>query len=207
MALKKITAPIVETAKTTGDDMPTFRLPGDVVTRYNKASADAKDADARLKAARLPLATAGLNHFLNARCGGQDISSIKLVDDNAAVVRYTFQDRYSAADAEPVDRVMEDLGADINDWVAETVKASFDSGFFTTADGEFDQKAYDETVKALEVVCKKLGKANPLSCKKVVQPKPTFHAKRFVEFDAAANKRLTEVLPNTQTLTPVAAKA
>lgn len=205
MALKKIKADLPETKKA-GSDIPTFAVQGDVVTKFNQASIDFKDAEARLKAAREPLLAIGSSHFFAVRCAGTDVSSVKLTDTNGAAARFTFQDRYSAAAADPVDAVMTELGEDINDWVAETVKPSFDTDFFTDKDGNFDQKAYELTVAALDAVSKKLGKSNPLSAKKVVVPKPVFHEKRFSEFSPAANAKLTEVLPNTRTLTPIVAK-
>lgn len=201
MALKSINVDAPSPSKKT--TMPSHRVPGSLVSRYGAAHAKYKDAEAELKSTEAELKPIGLSLFVGDRVQGVDTSSVLLEDATGAKARFTFQDKYNLADAAVADEVFNQVGEDINDFAAETLKPSFDAKFFVKPDGSFDQKAYDMTVKALGDVANKLGKSNPLSAKKVVTPKPVFITERWSTWDADTNLKLCTALPNTCTMVPV----
>lgn len=184
----------------TNDKIPVITLKGTAVSAFVKASSDFKRAEADLASLSNTIKAEAQAKYIAIRIAGTDCSSLRIMDDNGAEAVYSFQNKYSSADAEVVDAAFTSVRADASDYVVETVKPAFDAKFFLNDDGEFDKKAYEEAVKVMGELAKKRGKKNPLTFKKVVVPKPIFHETRFSKFTAQQNLKLTEALPNTQTL-------
>lgn len=195
----KVAAPKASTKKS---DIPVIEMDGKVVSRHNYVIGEIKNLKSELENDIQPvLHQKAVRELFEINHTAPNLtSSVKLQDETGAVVCCSFQDKYSAADAEAADAVFTELGEDINDWMVQTTKASFDSKFFLDADGNFDQAAYNAVQKAMEDVAKKLKKTNPISCKVVVVPKPNFHTDRMRKFTPEANMRLSEVVPNCITL-------
>jgi len=204
MALKSI-AKVVETAKPAGkSDMPEFSIKGNLITRYTEAVAAMKTAEETVKELRPDLLSKGLAHlFQHNTTTHSAVSSIRLVDDESAC-RLTFQDKYLAANADVVDAVFTAMKQDINQFVQETIKVSFDSKVFLGKNGETDVKVYGAFKAAIDATAAKLGVASPLSAKAVVLPKPNFTEVRWSKFNAEQNAQISTVLPNTVTITPLA---
>ena len=216
MALKRLNK-IAETAPKTGKaEKPVFVIDGDDVTKFNKATAALKEAEADQKLARTELLEVGMGLFFqhNHANSASPATSIELVDDNGNKCRVSFQEKYSAADPAAAEALFDNLGADINDYMQETVSAGFDCSVFNAgAEGRFSQdvfNVYDEAIKA--ATTKLIGKgmlpvgtASPLSTTKKVLPLKTFHAKRFERFNDTENKEISLVVKNTVTVTPIVA--
>lgn len=196
MALKQINVNATPAAKKKSD-VPAFEIGVNLPTRLNAAVRRLKELEAEKAQIEAELEPIALRHLLEHNVDNTPVSSIKMSDDDGGVAMFIFQNKYSPADAEAADAVFTAMGEDINDYVVQTTKASFDNKFFFDADGNFDQAAYDEVSTAVAGVAKKLKKSNPLSYKTVVVPKPDFHELRFKKFNVENNLRLCEVLPNT----------
>lgn len=206
MALKRVssTLPAATTAKK--NSHPVKLIEGDSVRRYNAAYAASKEAEGILKLLRPEVEEIGLSFLTetNLKNPTNQVGTIKIKDASGAEIRVTSQDKYSAVDADGVSSLFENtLKRDVNNYFTETIKASFDNSFFLK-DGEFDQAAFDALKIAVETVAKTLGKANPLTSKTVVSPKPGFHEKRYVDFNAAQNVVISSLVRNTVTMTPLA---
>ena len=76
------------------------------------------------------------------------------------------------------------------------MEAEFDSKVFLGQDGRFSQERYDAITEAMDRVSKELGITNPLTTSEVVVPLPDFDNRRWVDFDAATNLKITELIPN-----------
>jgi len=189
--------------------MPVIAVRGaevvEAIHKFSQAYEASKEAEAVLKEYRPVIEERALVEFFkeNAAHPTTPISSIKLETETGATVRFTFQEKYSVADAATVEALFEKLNSDAGAYVTETLKPSFNANFFNNADGEFDEAVYNATVAALEGVARQFGKTNPLATKKIVVPKPNFHAERFSKFDINQNVELTAVLPNTRNVVPV----
>lgn len=243
MALKRLSN-VAETApKTSKDDAVSVEVPGRIIARFNAATAALKDAKADQDEQRAKLLTIGLKKLFenNVSNPSNPATTIKLVqanpkpedagddykpvDGDGEVARLTFQNKYSACDADTADHLFEDLlrpaNADrkkenrlsINNFMQETVVASFDSKVFLTGDqGEFNQKIFDTYLLAIqkatdELIKKKLlpeGTKVPLATSKKVLPLENFHTARWSQFASAdQQQQLFDVVSNTVTITPV----
>jgi hypothetical protein len=221
MALKRLdkiaeTKPVVA-----GSDRPSIRLDGDLVSKFNKAVSDQKDAEARVGEVRTKLLEKGISHLYEHNIGHPTapVKTIELTDKTGSAVRLTSQAKYSAANPEAADALFDalalrhpDIKIDINDYVQEAVTASFDSKIFQDSDGRFNEKIYLAFAAAVEKVTKELvakqalpsGTVSPMKTTKKVVPLGTFDEQRYVLFDAIEEQNsIREVLPNTITLTPV----
>lgn len=198
----------------------TIYIAGDTVARYNEAKSQADAAAKTMEELKPTLQKAGLDHVFTHNCGNADepklqISSVNLCDrlpdeDKATsanitdalkeVVMFTWTRKDVACDTERVKAFFktvvttEDRKANINNYVAYEVAAKFDTSVFMV-DGKFNQERYDAYMEALVEVSKKFKVENPLSCGKVLRPKPDFHERRFKLFDLETNLKLQQVLP------------
>lgn len=188
------------------DEMPEFKIKGVDVRAFNQAVQDAKDAKSAQDDAREVIMEEALPLFFKHCETNEAVSSIKIVDEVGATCRLTLQDRYSACDCNAANAIFEDLGYDAGDYALETVSANFDSKVFITNDGQFNEGLYKDMVEAVARIAKKHNVSNPLSCSTKIMPKPDFHERRFREFTAEENRRLSEVIKCTITLTPVVGK-
>lgn len=197
-------------------DVVTVQVAGDYCSRYNEASAIAKQATEimkRLKPAMEPEFIARVCHE-NTEHPWQPITSIAFEDEEHNVTRLSFTSKYGQVEPAVVEalfgslkvRSLEDKGittdADVNNYVGHTLQASFNSDCFLDEEGRFDGVRYTKIRNALNAVCAELGIANPLTTQKVIKPLPTFHTRRWVDFDAASNERISELIPNQISFTP-----
>ena len=193
--------------------IPTILIEGDYAQKYNEAAAKVKEAEelvAELKPLMRPVALDEL-YERNAQKPWDAISSVKLEDEEGGVTRVTFMGKYSAIPEVAVDEVEAVFGEiktragktpNINDYLVRTMVGKFDTNAFIGPDGRFSKERYEAITAALETVCQRLQIANPLSTAEVITPIPDFHARRWVDFDAEANKRLTKALPNQVSFFP-----
>jgi hypothetical protein len=242
MALKRLTS-VAETAapSKSKDETPLAKIAGRSVSRFIKATAEYKAAEATQKEERAKLLKLGLAALFefNVTNPTNPATSIQLMQENekigegepvagdGEVVRLTFQNRYSAADADTADNLFADLlegynkenpkgKKSINDFMQETVTAGFDSSVFMTGEKkEFNQKIFDAYLAGITKVTEDLVKRGllpagtkvPLATTKKVLPLANFHADRWTVFPAAElQEQLHDVVSTTVTLTPVAAK-
>lgn len=202
MPIKKANVASAGTAKA-GVSMPEVVVRGTFLQKYYLAAEALKEAEAIVKDLKPQVLKVGVQEVLslNTEAGTNKYSSVKLIDQTGAEVRVTMQDSYPAADEAAVSDVFdnelitkEGSKADVSDYVLETAKASFDSNVFIRND-EFDQERYDLFYAAIKSVADRLGVPVPLSTKKVVTAKPSFHENRFKQFSLPQQLRINEVLP------------
>ena len=220
MALKRLniaeTKPVVA-----GSDRPSFKIDGDIITKFNKAVSDKKDAEARVEEVRAKLLEKGISHLYghNIDHPTAPVKTVELTDKNGSSVRLTSQAKYSAANADAASALFDvlaeshpDLDLDINNYVQETIAASFDNSIFNDSEGRFSDKIYLAFSAAIEkvttdLVTKKIlpiGTTSPMKTTKKVVPLSTFDEQRYVLFNKVEEQNsIREVLPNTITLTPV----
>jgi len=204
MALKSITAQVVAKPANKKEAAPETTVKGNAISRYVKAYVALKDAKAVVDELRPFVLKDALKFMFNHNSSNpKNPASTVKVGDAEEVVRVSFQNKYSVADAESVDSVFSEFGKDINTYAQETIKVAFDSKVFLDAEGNTRPEVYEAFRTACEAVATKMKVANPLSSKVVVLPKPNFHEDRWTDFTAEQNARLTEVLPNTVTITPL----
>ena len=206
MALKSLKVAVPEKTATKKDEIPAFEVAGNVCSRFNKAKADLKDAEAVVAELEPVVKGVALPNLFEFNVGNPNnpTTSVKIVDGSGAVVRVSFTKRYSAAEVDAAEATFAGLGADINLYVQRTVKVAFDNKVFIGADGAFSEKTFNAFKKAIDETAKKLGVASPLSGKEVVEPKPDFHEKRWEAFPTVESQtKLSEALKNAVSLTPV----
>lgn len=199
--------------------IPTVTVPGDIVARYNEARDQMDKAEEVINELKPDLIEAGLQAVFehnSAHAGNpkEIISSVNLqaeADEDAAkaevcMFSWTKKDlknNYKQVDAEFKRlRTTDGKKADINEFAGFAVVAKFDTGVFMV-DGKFDEKRYKAFMEALAAVAEKFEVENPLSCGKVLVPKPDFHEKRWERFDVEANLVIQTVLPTQCNLKPV----
>jgi hypothetical protein len=200
----------VEKAVKSGD-IPVITVEGDCSTKYNAYKAISEDAEgqmAELKRVMLPDALGEL-YSHNTERPWQPISSVKLQDDNSNVTRVTFTSKYLAAAVAVVEAVFGSIKTkdgkkvDVNNYFTRTMVGEFDSAVFLGADGKFEQKRYDAIMEALDGVCERLKiQSRPLVTHEAVIPMPDFKARRWMDFDAATNQRITDAVPNQINFVP-----
>jgi hypothetical protein len=188
----------------------TVAVEGDYCSRYNEASAIAKAAGelmTELKPSMLPDALVRIFEN-NTEKPFELINSVAFRDEQDNVTRISFTAKYGDTTAKEVEDLFGKLKtkhgttANVNDYVARTVEATFDSKVFHDAEGRFDKEKYDRIVEALDGVCKDLGVQNPLSTVVTVKPLASFHQRRWNDFSIADNRTISKVLKNTVTFTP-----
>jgi hypothetical protein len=210
-------------------EIPIVRFEGETMKKYNDAVAAMKEADGLIKELKPVIHQAAMQHIFTHNCAKtcvQQMTSVKLQDvtiDEAKdegdperyilgeVTRVSFTAAYNNCSAEQVEAAFQKMpGRDVNDYVGETLAASFDDKVFLDAEGNFDQKVYDKFRVAVEKVARELGLKNadgsvnsPLKTKRVLIVKEEFHEKRFKDFDVDENFTLAKVLPNTIQCVPV----
>lgn len=205
------------------DEIPVVKVEGDMMKRFNEAKKQVKDAEAVIAELQPHVHQYAMEKIFEHNCAPnclKQLTSVKLqdytVDEDTQeetageVTRVSFTSRYNSCDAEQVDAAFAEFsGRDINEYVAETLKATFDDKVFLDADGNFDKKVYDKFRTAIERVARELGLKNddgtvksPLNTRRVLITKPDFHERRFRDFDAEENFTLAKVLPNTIQCTP-----
>lgn len=192
-------------------EIPTIDVDSVIVERYGKAKAAYDEAEATMKELRPFILDHALPHIFSHNCDPnclKPLASVKLKDSKGAVCNVQFQNKYGAVAAEPVEEFFEDRKKlDINDYIVETVAASFDSTIWLDADGNFNKKLYERFRAAIEKVCvennlfdSEGNLRNPLATKRVVVVRPNFHERRFKDFAADDQTALSEVLPNTSAI-------
>jgi hypothetical protein len=215
-------------AQKTGE-IPIVRFQGETMKQYNEAVAAEKEAQSIIKELKPVIHQAAMQHIFSHNCSPsclQAMTSVKLQDvkiDEAKdeddlerfilgeVTRVSFTSAYNNCNAEQVENTFQQMkGRNVNDYVAETLQATFDDKVFLDADGNFNQKIYDKFRVAVEKVARELDLKNadgsvnsPLKTKRVLIVKSDFHEKRFKDFDVEENFTLTKVLPNTIQCVPV----
>lgn len=210
---KNILAPLkikaLEKPLKTGD-VVTLNVEGDYPSRYNEASAISKGAEEimkDLKPAMMPLAIDEV-FTQNTVNPNEPIISVAFRDEKDNVTRISMTGKYGDLTAEGVEALFKDMKkkddavANVNDYVARTVEAAFDSSVFIGQDGKLDEARYNKLVKALDAVCKDMEIKNPLTTKIVVKPLPNFGTRRWLDFDKVTNLRISKVIKNTFTFTP-----
>jgi hypothetical protein len=208
MALLKANVQATKATAAKKSDTPEITVAGTICTQYNEASKQMKDAEATMKQLRPDLLDTALDYIFTQRCAGRDESTVKVIDANGNVSRVAHTTKYGFADAEAADAVFTAFGADINEFAVETTKASFDNKFFLDENGNFDQGAFEAIQNAVAAAVTTLNagravkKSNPLTSKLIVTAKPNFDEVRFKKFSVEQNKQISEVLPNTVSITP-----
>lgn len=209
--LKPLKVKTVEKAVKKGD-VPVILVEGDYCSRYNEAAAIVDDADGLLKALKPLMMPDALSEIYrhNSERPWEPIVSVVLQDEQGKKTRLSFTSSYKDSTAVIVEALFgeltttKDQKANVNDYVARTMEGSFDSNAFLGPDGKFSQERYDAITKAMADVAAKLGINNPLSTVETVKPLKDFHARRWLDFDRAANEKITRVLQNTVQVVPVA---
>jgi hypothetical protein len=201
---------------------------GDIVKRYNEAKEAADRAAETMNELRPQIVEAAKEHIFENNCAPgclNPLTSVKLQEllENpndpesepvrGELIRVSFTSRYNTADAEFVDAMFKQFKGrkrNINDYVTETLTASFDSTVWLDEDGNFNQAVYDKFRIAIEKVAKELdlkdaeGRVkSPLTTKRTVQVKEAFHQRRFTDFSVEENHSLSDALPNTIQCVPV----
>lgn len=201
MALKQIrvAAPVAQ-APDKKSKVPVIQVSTDLVSRYVQADMDAKAAAAALAELKPLVEELGREKYFSHRATGAVTSSIKLEDTFGAVASFQFKDQYKAVDAAAAESLFEGLGKDINNYAQQEVSVSFDNKVFFDANGDFQEERYTAFMSAIATVSARFGVVNPLTSKIQVKPKPSFHEKRFVDFTAAQNAVISQVLGNTTAL-------
>jgi hypothetical protein len=214
MSLKKLNIG-TEVKPKAKNEIPVFVVNNDI-TRYNEACLALVEAEATVKELRPAIEQAGFKRLVDVNVSNpySPLSSVKLEDPSGAKVRVTMAARYKVANADVASHLFEELNdkdgnaVDVNTYVHETVKASFDSSVFmrktsvTNPDtgeklevSEFVPAIYEAFKTAIEGVAKKLGVPSPLSSTTVCLPKPEFHKLRWAKFDVESNLKIQESLP------------
>ena len=211
MALKRIRVKMATETPTNGGSIPVVPLKGDMVTRYNEAVSQKKAAEDIMADLRGILLEVGHGEIYSRSCADPDkpVHTVKLQDQQGEVARVEFTSRYGAVAENNVDELDDLFKArklDINDYVQETVAATFDCNVFLDSTGQFKPSVYQAFREALESTAARLNLACPLETKKVVVPKPMFHVERFRLFEAGAQETVTRLMPNTSRIVPVTVK-
>jgi len=221
MALKKLNVKVEETKRNT--DMLEVQVAGDEVAKYNAASEAQKAAIADMNAQGPILKDNALGELFvhNAKTPGDPATSVLLVDETGKACRCSFTAKYSQVNGEQASVIFDNYfkgrkvtlpgqkpkPVDINDFVVETVVTSFNSAVFLDQAGNFDDKIYNKFKLAVDRVAKELKMDSPMGTKKVVLPKPNFHALRWTVFTAEDQAVLNQALPNVTQLVPVVEQA
>lgn len=212
--LNDIDLPDADQKKASAKTIPTITVHGDAVTRYNEASDTVAAAEEILKELKPVLVDAGLAYVFehnreHAKSADEQISSVNLCDaDSGEICQFSWLKKNLKINAKAVDAefkglcTVEGKRANINDYINYVPVASFDTSVFMVNE-KFDMEVYAEYIAALQKVADRYGVENPLTVSKVLQPKPDFHVRRWVDFDATTNLDLQAVIPTQTNLKPL----
>ena len=214
--LTSIDLPDADTKKSRSN-IPSIPVEGDTVTRYNDACDQIDKAEAVINELKPVLHEAGLQAvFTHNVEHGTDpkaiLSSVNLTDDEGEVCQFSWTRKDLKNDAAQVDaefkrlRTVDGKKADINACAGYEVVASFNAKVFMV-DGKFNRERYDAFVEAMKDVSARFNVDNPLTCGKVLKPKPDFHDRRWSQFDVEANLAIQTVLPTQVNLKPIRPEA
>lgn len=203
-------------------EIPTTRVTGDVVRRYNEACDQLDRAEAVCKELAPELNEVGMEMVFQHNCtpGNKPINSFIITDGEddeskgTGSVMFTWQRKAKACDPKAVEaffngvKTQEKKAANVNDYVGWFPVADFDAKVFLVADKtsgkvKFSQERYDAFLAAIQAVADQFKVTNPLSCAKVFGPQPDFQERRFKDFDVETNISIAEVLPTSTSLEPV----
>ena len=211
------------------DEIPLYHLDGDTVKQLNAARAAKKEAENTCKLLEPQVRQEAMRVIFDENCSPETFSpltSVKIQDMEwpteedleagrkeqkpGEVCRVSFTSKYNSCDAEQLEAIFDRFkGRDINDYVTETMEASFDSKVFLDANGDFRKDVFEAMRDAVAGVVKKFGVKGEdnqpfkaLTCKRVVIPKPDFHDRRRTDFNCEENHLLTKALPNTIQIVP-----
>jgi hypothetical protein len=206
MSLKKANIGKKPTKESTPSvDIPTLPVDGAIVRVYNEAHKKFKEAEAQMASLEAELKRTGATAIFRANTVhmAPALKSVILKDATGSSIRVTLANQYPTLKEEAVTHLFEALGADVNDYVVQTVKASFDSKVFLDEDGDFRPEVY----KAFDVACKKaaltVGVENPLSSSLINVLKPDFDERRYRDFTFASQAVIYETAPNKTSLSPL----
>lgn len=205
--------------------IPTIVVPGDIVARYNEARDQMDKAEEVINELKPSLVEAGLQAVFEhntAHAGNpkEIISSVNLqaepdADDASAPVEvcmFSWTKKDLKNNAKQVEaefnrlRTVDGKKANVNEFAGFEVVAKFDTSVFMV-DGKFSNERYQAFMKAIAQVAAKFEVDSPLSCGKVLVPKPDFHEKRWGVFDVESNIAIQAVLPTQCNLKPVRPEA
>lgn len=203
MSIKRVNVSVADSKVTAKKSMPEILVEGFQLDHFVTCLAAAETANTALEAAKTAVKELALLPFFN-ECADKNapISSIILHDSEGTRVRMTVQNKYPSLDATQGSALFEGMNKDPGDYLAETVKVSFDSKVLVDAvTGEFNNNLYLAMANAMAKVAKDYGVENPLSSATQIVAKPAFHAQRFVAFTPKQNVQIQRTFPATITLT------
>lgn len=204
-------------SKKSRTNIPSISVEGDTVTRYNDACDQIDKAEAVINELKPVLHEAGLqavftHNVEHASDPKAILSSVNLTDEEGEVCQFSWTRKDLKNDAAQADaefkrlRTVDGKKADINACAGYEVVAAFNAKVFMV-DGKFSRERYDAFVEALKAVSTRFNVDNPLTCGKVLKPKPDFHDRRWSEFDVEANLAIQTVLPTQVNLKPIRPEA
>ena len=193
--------------------IPSVKIEGDAVTRYNEARDQVDAATEVMNLLKPTLIEAGLQAVFEHNTKHADdskaiLSSVNLTDEEKEVCMFTWTRKDLKNAPKQVEtefnrlRMVDGKKANINDCAAFEVVAKFDTGVFMVND-KFNPQRYEAFVDAMAAVAAEYEVENPLSCAKVLVPKADFHDKRWALFDVEANIVIQSVLPTQVNLKPI----
>ena len=212
--LNVIDLPDVDGGKSTRKQIIAVPVPGDIITRYNEACDSVKEAQKVIDRLKPDLIDAGLDYVFehNHNCANDpdaQISSVNLLDERTGeVCQFSWLKKNLKLNAKAITAEFKDLYTEsgkrvnINDYINYVPVAEFDASVFVK-EGKFSTEIYEAFAEALAALAEKYNVANPLTVGKVLQPKPDFHSRRWVDFDAATNIALHAVIPTQVNLKPL----
>ena len=214
--LTSIDLPDADTKKSS-NNIPSVPVEGDTVTRYNEACDQIDKAEAVINELKPVLHEVGLqavfeHNVAHASEPKEILSSVNLTDSEGEVCQLSWTRKDLKNDKAQVQaefnrlRTVEGKKADVNEFAGFEPVAKFDAKVFVV-DGKFDEKRYKAFMDAIAKVAKGFNVDNPLSCTKVLKPKPDFHDRRWQVFDVEANLAIQTVLPTQVNLKPIRPEA
>lgn len=207
MPLKKVNTGKPTTAKKAiaTVETPTVKLTSSIVHIYNEARRKLKEAEEAMASVEADLKRAGASAVfkVNSSFNSPALKSVILKDLTGSSIRVTLANQYPALTESAATGLFEALDVDVNDYVVQTVKASFDSKVFLNANGDFRQDVF----KTFSTACKQaaliVGVENPLTTTIVNTLKPDFDERRYADFTPEAQVLIYETAPNKTSLTPL----
>lgn len=211
MALKRLKIKLAQPTPTeAGSEIPVVAIDGDLIKQYNEAADQVKRGEELMEDLRPDVMEIVLGQIFTRGCKhpATPPTSVKIQDDEGEVLMGSFTKKYKEiADVDAVEALFEEHNLDINTYVTEGVKASFDDKVFYDQDGNFLQDVYDDMRKAVQtVVTRRQLTKNPLETTKIVKVKEVFHGERFTLMpNVESQQQVFLAMPNQVTLKPVRA--
>lgn len=209
MALKRLKVRMAQPApEQSAGDIPVIGIEGDLIQQYNDADKQMKEGKGLMEELRPDVLEIALQQVFerSVKRPLAPTPSVKLQDEQGETLLVCFTAKYGeCADVKAAEELFDNHDVDVNDYMVEGVKASFDSSVFYDEDGNFQQEVYDDIRKAVQTIVTKRGLAkNPLETAKIIKPKPNFHEARWGLFPKVETQvQATEILPNSTTIKPV----